>query len=96
MTLKPRIVLHAPARDPTKLEPFVGQCLRDRVRLIAIVGEGCEQLEDEIDWLIIRDGFDPNNLICTSTHPNETLTQVLEFASTWTCEGEDGVEEIRL
>jgi hypothetical protein len=66
------------------------------VRLIAIVGDGCEALEEEIDWLIIRDGFDPSNLICTSSHPNETLKAVMASASTWMCEGEDGVQEVRL
>ena len=96
MRLKPRIVLHSPVAEAAKLALFVDQCLRDGVRLIAIVADGCEALEEEIDWLIIRDGFDPDRLICTSSHPDQPLDEVLEFASTWTCHGEDGVQELRL
>lgn len=96
MRYKPRIVLHSPVTDTSKLEQFVDQCLEDRVSLIAIVGEGCEALEEEIDWLITRGGFDPDRLICTSVHRDEPLNEVLEFASSWTCDGEDGVQEMRL
>ena len=96
MRLKPRIVLHSPVGDHTKLAPFIDQCLQDGVSLIAIVGDGCEGLEEQLDWLIIRNGFDPDRLICTSSHPNQTLKEVLELASTWTCNGEDGVQELRL
>jgi len=95
MSLAPRIVLHSPLADPTKLSPFVEQCLGDGVRLIAIVGEGAEALEDEIDWLVIGDGTDEDRFVVTSSHPNEGLEEVLEFASGWTCERE-GLVEVRL
>ena len=96
MRFKPRIVLHSPVADHARLAPFIDQCLHDSVSLIAIVGNGCEDLEEQVDWLIIRDGFDPDRLMCTSSHPDQTLKEVLEFASTWTCPGEDGVQELRL
>src|SRR5689334_4631474 len=58
MTLAPRIVLHSPIADGSALGPFVEQCLADGVCLIAIVGEGAEALEEEVDWLVIGDGAD--------------------------------------
>ena len=96
MMFKPRIILHAPVIEQAKLEPFVDQCLQAGVRLIAIVGSGCEALEEEIDWMIIGDGFDPSRLICTTSHPDETLEEVREFASIWICDGDDGYQELRL
>jgi len=97
MRLKPRIVLHSPVSSQSKLEPFVQQCVRDGVQLIAVVGEGCEGLEEEIDWIAIENGSIPLSLIpTTSSHPNEPLEEVLEFAGLWICDGEEGVQQVRL
>ena len=96
MKLKPRIVLHSPVTNASALRSFVDQCLRDGVRLIALVGDNCAALEEQIDWMIIRDGFDPDRLVCTSSHPNQDVGEVLEFASSWTCDGAEGVQEVRL
>jgi hypothetical protein len=97
MRLKPRIVLHSPVISPSKLEPFVQQCLRDGVQLIAVVGDGCEDLEEEIDWIAIGDGSIPARYIpTTSSHPDQPVDEVLEFAALWLCEGEEGVQQVRL
>ena len=96
MTFPPRIVLHAPIAHRDRLRAFVERCLRDGVRLIAIVGAGAETLEEEIDWIVVGDGPKPSRFIVTSSHPNERLEDVLEFAAGWRCDGEDGLEEVRL
>ena len=96
MRFKPRIVLHSPVMSPSKLEPFVEQCLRDCVQLIAVVGDGCADLEEEIDWIVVGDGSNPARFVTTSSHPNEPLEKVLEFAALWSCEGEEGVQQVRL
>ena len=95
MTLAPRIVLHSPVVDHASLEPFVEQCLKDDVRLIAIWGEGAQALDEEVDWLVVGDGADESRYITTSSHPEESLEEVLEFASYWNCE-RDGLSEVRL
>lgn len=95
MSLPPRIVLHAPVMDQAALGPFVERCLRDGVRLIAVVGEGAEALEEEIDWLVIGEGGDKRRFLVTSSHPGESVPEVLEFASGWHCEN-DGLLEVRL
>jgi hypothetical protein len=48
--------------------------------LIAIIGEGAEALEEEVDWLVIGDGADKSRFLVTSAHPEESLEDVLEFA----------------
>jgi hypothetical protein len=95
MSLAPRIVLHSPVVDHAALESFVEQCLKDDVQLIAVWGEGAEALEEEIDWIVIGDGIDDSRYITTSSHPKESLDQVLEFASHWKCE-RDGLSEVSL
>lgn len=95
MPFPPRIVLHSPVVDQTRLGPFVEQCLKDGVCLIAIWGEGAEALEDDVDWLVIGDGADKSRFLVTSAHPGESLEEMLEFASGWACEGE-GLTEVHL
>ncbi len=96
MVGRPKIVLHAPISDETLLEAFVESCLREGVVLIAIVGPGCERIEDVIDELIVRDGSDERRAMCTSSHPNESVADVLEVAALWDCGRGGTVREVRL
>ena len=95
MPLPPRILLHSPISGAASLAPFVEQCLQDGVSLIAVFGEGSEELEEAIDWLVIGDGTDQSRYITTSCHENDSFEQAIEFASAWHCERE-GFVEIRL
>ena len=95
MSFPPRIVLHSPVSDQGALAAFVESCLRDGVRLIAIVGDGAEALEDEVDWLVIGDGADESRFVVTSSHPDESLQDVIDFAAGWHCERE-GLAEVRI
>ncbi len=72
------------------------QCLRDKVELIATIGSGCEDLEEEIDWLIVADGESVERYITTSSHPGETLAGVLEFATHWNTKAQFRIEEVHL
>ena len=97
MAYAPKIVLCVPIKDSNALEPFVEDCLRDRVVLIAVVGEGCAHVEDLIDEIIVGDGLDDSRFIVTSSHPDESVEEALEFAESWTCEdGREGVQKVTL
>ncbi len=52
------MVLQLPISNPDLLPSFIETCIRDGVALIAIVGEGCRDMEDIIDELIVGDGSD--------------------------------------
>lgn len=43
MSYAPKIILQLPLSDPELLAPFVEACIRDKVGLIAVVGEGCSE-----------------------------------------------------
>jgi len=94
MKKPPAIVLHAPVSDPSKLKQFVEDCLKEGVPLIAICGEGCEDLEDKVDWIVIGDGTDDDRFIATTCHRDETIEEVLEFAACW--DGGSEVRQVRL
>lgn len=91
-----KVVLLLPIMRPERLAPFVERCLIDRVELIAVVGDGCVEIEDEIDDLILGEGSDKDRFITTSSHPNEPLADALNMAEVWSTDGENRVELVSL
>jgi hypothetical protein len=96
MPLAPKIILHSPPSDEARLNDFVEQCLRDGVSLVAVMGPGCERIEDLIDDLVVGDASDPARFLCTTSHPGEPFDEVLNMVQVW----EDGlggaIQEVRL
>jgi hypothetical protein len=91
-----KLILHSPVSDEGLLDPFVEQCLRDGVSLLAIAGPGSSRLEDIVDEIVVGDGSDPNRSLCTTAHPDEPLEDVLNMAKAWDAGSGDRVEEMRL
>ena len=91
-----KVVLLLPLKHPERLAPFVEECLMDRVELIAVVGDGCVEIENEIDELVVGDGSDKARFVTTSSHPDEPLADVLSMAELWFTDGENRVELICL
>ncbi|MGY3611156.1 MULTISPECIES: hypothetical protein [unclassified Bradyrhizobium] len=58
MSYASRIILHLPLSNEDLLSAFVEQCPRDKVALIAVVGEGAARIEDIIDELVMGDASD--------------------------------------
>jgi hypothetical protein len=83
MHREPKVVLQLPISDRGLLAPFVEQCLHDNVSLIAIYGSGCREIEDLIDELIVGDRTGDSRFIATTSHPDESLEDVIEFASNY-------------
>lgn len=97
MGYAPKIVLELPISDTAMLEPFVEACIRDKVRAISVVGSGCEKVEHLIDDIIVGRGEGEDRFMLTSSHPGESLEDVLQFASCLAFAGtDDKVELVRL
>lgn len=91
-----KIILHSPIADERLLNQFVEDCLRDEVSLVAVVGPGCERIEEMIDWIVVSDGSDADRYVTTSSHPDESLSDVIEFVECWELERGDPFQEVRL
>ncbi len=91
-----KIILHSPLSDEGLLDQFVEQCLRDQVALVAIVGPGAERIEDIIDELVVGDASDPDRFLCTTSHPDEPLDDVVHLVKAWEEELRGVIEEVRL
>lgn len=96
MSIARKLILHSPVSDEALLEGFVEQCLTDGVSLLAIFGPGSNLLEDKIDWLVIGDGSRPDRFLCTTSHPNEPLDEVLTMANAWEVHKGGDVKQVRL
>lgn len=96
MTNGRAIVLQVLPGHEDRLDEFVEQCLRDKVKLIAVLGEDCPRIEDIIDELIVGDGSDDGRFILTTSHPGESLEEVMSFAQIVTGEHEREVEVVEL
>jgi hypothetical protein len=95
------IILILPLSNTKLLDPFVEQCLIDKVSLICVFGDNCQDVEDKIDWILVGDGSDENRFITTTSHPNDTLEDVKKFAQGWSLDHmfynhTPDVEEIKL
>jgi hypothetical protein len=80
---KSKIVLRLPLSDEAALVPFVENCLRDKVVLIAIWGPGASAVEAKIDRIIIGEGSDKSRFIVTTSHEQESFRHALQFAEDW-------------
>jgi len=90
----PVVVLHTPLTDPSKLDQFVEDCLREGVRLIAVAGPDADRIEDTIDEIVVGDASQDDRFVVTSNHAGEPIEDVLSFASSW--DGGSEVKEVRL
>jgi hypothetical protein len=96
MPFASKLILHSPVSDEALLEGFVEKCLADRVSLLAIFGPASDALEEQIDWLVIGDGSKPDRFLCTSSHPNEPLDEVLTMLTAWEDAKGGAVEQVHL
>ncbi len=87
-----KVVLLVPLKQPAQLASFVEKCLIDGVDLIAVVGDGCVEIEDQIDELIVGDASDLGRFITTSAHPQERMADAMDMAELWFTDGENRVE----
>ncbi|WKB56035.1 hypothetical protein [Eleftheria terrae] len=75
-----KIVLHCPTGYHVALDQLVEQFITDGVKFVGVVGHDCERVEEIIDELVVGDGSDPRRFLLTSSHPGESVAEVVEFA----------------
>lgn len=96
MPFAQKLILHSPVSNESLLEEFVEKCLADRVSLLAICGPGSNLLEDIVDLLVIGDGSRPDRFLCTTSHPDEPLDEVLAMTNAWETDKGGTVELVEL
>lgn len=60
--------------------------LDEGIALFCVVGKDCEVWEEAMDYLCVNldvSGEKPGVFCVTTSHPDETVEEVVEFASNW-------------
>lgn len=95
MSYSRKIILNCPTGYSERLVTLVEEFVRDDVVFVGVVGYDCVRIEDIIDELVVGNGDREYDLL-TSSHPNQSLEQAIEFADSLTgeCEGPAQVVEL--
>lgn len=96
MTYARKILLYSPVADESQLDPFVEQCLKDDVSIVAVFGPGSRRIEDIIDEIVVGDGSNPDRFLCTTSHPDEPLEDVLNMLQNWEMDRGEPTQQVRL
>jgi hypothetical protein len=86
MRYPPKVVLHSTRGYRPELDALVEQFLAEGVKMVAVVGQDCERLEDIIDELVVGDGTAESRFLLTSSHPGESLEGAVAFAKSLSSE----------
>ena len=82
-----KIVLHSRSGYEPRLDTLVEEFIRDGVIYVGVVGVDCDKIEDIIDEIVVGNG-DRDCFILTSSHPDESVEEVVRFADSLTGEYE--------
>lgn len=88
--------MHCPDGMPAAMDALAAQFVKDGVKLVAVVGPACREIEDLVDDASIAAGSPEHNFILTSSHPGESVAEVIEFAGRLTGEYEGPVQLVEL
>lgn len=88
-----RAVLVSKNKYSPELDELILSLFDRGYELFCVVGEDCELIEDIIDELAVGDASEPKEVITTS-HPNQSLEEVVEFASMLILNGKSEVDVI--
>jgi hypothetical protein len=94
MSYSRKIVLHCPSGNTSALVALVEEFIQDGVAFVGVVGKDCALVEDIIDEIVVGDGSQDDRFILTSSHPDESIEEAIEFANSLTGEEFQGETQL--
>lgn len=91
-----KTVLHCPSGIPAGIGALLDQFVADGVNFVAVVGPACREIEDMVDDVSIAAGSPDQNFILTSSHPDKSVSEAIEFAERLTGKYEGPVQLVEL
>jgi len=95
MSYARKIVLHCRTPDVGRVSRLVEDLIRDGVVFVGLVGRDCAHFEDIVDETVVGDGS-RDHFILTSSHPDYTLAEAVEFAESLSGEYEGEVQVVEI
>ena len=91
-----KIVLHCPRGYQPRLDTHVSEFMRDGVSFVGVVGQDCARVENIIDELVVGDGTREPYFMLTTSHPEQTIAEAVEFAHSLTGEHAGDIDVIEI
>ena len=79
-----KVVLHARVAYDRTHDALLQRLLDRKIALFCAVGVDCGAWEDAMDWMCIGPDGEIRGFVVTSSHPDESLAEVVAFAEAWT------------
>ena len=76
-------------------DALLNSILIDGVELFCVVGNDCEIWEEVMDEMAVGDGENVR-YITTTSHPHESVDNVIEFAKAWRASSKSDVKVVRI
>lgn len=67
--------------EPDRDDLLLRELISDGVELFCVVGVDAAAWEDSMDWLCIGPDGEANQSVITTAHPDESLEEVIQFAT---------------
>ncbi|WP_281543852.1 hypothetical protein [Grimontia sp. SpTr1] len=90
-----KIVLICQSRYSPMYDDQLISLINKGYELVCVVGQGCQEWEGVIDELAVGDGTDPKFIVTTS-HPEQSTDEVIEFAKLLSCSKASGVDVVSI
>ena len=91
-----KIVLHARVPYGRAHDALLHQLLVRKIALFCAVGVDCCAWEDAMDWTCIGPDGESRGFVVTTSHPDESLADVVAFAEAWHLDEPSSVEIIEV
>lgn len=91
-----KIVLHTRVSYDPRFDAFLRGLLARKIVLFCAVGVDCAAWEEAMDWACIGPAGEALGIVVTTSHPGETVAEVVEFAEMFRTDAPSVVEIIEL
>ena len=99
MSKAQKVVLVSRDGYSAKHDSLLRDLIVQGVKIFCAVGKDCEKWEEAMDWLCVQmdvDGEMPGVLVNTTSHPDETVAEVVEFVENWHISGNNEIRVIEI
>ena len=79
-----KVVLHTRVAYDRTHDALLQRLLDRKIALFCAVGVDCCAWEDAMDWMCIGPDGASRGFVVTTSHPDESLAEVIAFAEAWT------------
>jgi len=91
-----KLILNCPEGYKPELDALLEHFIRNGLVYVGVVGKDCEKIEDIIDEIVVGDGSETRPFVLTTSHPNESVDDAIEFAMCLTGEHAGEVQVVTL